>query len=260
MHMGQKNPRHSWGNKCLLIYFSQELRLSHVTQLSHSFTSHHARQGTRKFAGRGKGGESIIKCWVGQSLAILGPGRNTQGAEKPRERSKTDPKHPAQAEPRPPAGAHRCRGGSGTCERKRPCNLLRMRKNIWPWVKIQIVPPVNIPIPTDIGSKMGGKNSPTPNGNVQNGFDHHSHFSVRASPNPKTNLLAGCLWVFASLSSPQPPSPPSPAPLRGGACRPQRGPEVQRGPGGEALRGHLPRATRTPERVMRVMRAEGRHR
>ena len=26
---------------------------------------------------------------------------------------------------------------------------------LWPWVKIQIVPPVNIPIPTKIG-KMGG--------------------------------------------------------------------------------------------------------
>ena len=28
---------------------------------------------------------------------------------------------------------------------------------MWPWVKIQIVPPVNIPIPTKIGSKMGGE-------------------------------------------------------------------------------------------------------
>ena len=27
----------------------------------------------------------------------------------------------------------------------------------WPWVKIQIVPPVNIPIPTKIGSRMGGE-------------------------------------------------------------------------------------------------------
>ena len=32
--------------------------------------------------------------------------------------------------------------------------------SIWPWVKVQIVPPVNIPIPTKIGSKMGG--APTP--------------------------------------------------------------------------------------------------
>ena len=37
-----------------------------------------------------------------------------------------------------------------------------LRWNKWPWVKIQIVPPVNIPIPTKIGSKMGG--APTPNG------------------------------------------------------------------------------------------------
>ena len=28
---------------------------------------------------------------------------------------------------------------------------------IWPWAKIQIVPPVNIPIPTKIGSKLGGE-------------------------------------------------------------------------------------------------------
>ena len=34
---------------------------------------------------------------------------------------------------------------------------------IWPWVKIQIVPPVNIPIPT-IGSKMGCAH--TPNGTI----------------------------------------------------------------------------------------------
>ena len=27
----------------------------------------------------------------------------------------------------------------------------------WPWVKTQIVPPVNIPIPTKLGSKMGGE-------------------------------------------------------------------------------------------------------
>ena len=31
----------------------------------------------------------------------------------------------------------------------------------WPWVKIQIVPSVNIPIPTKIGSKMGGAPTPT---------------------------------------------------------------------------------------------------
>ena len=30
----------------------------------------------------------------------------------------------------------------------------------WPWVKNQIVPPVSIPIPTKIGSKMGGEPNP----------------------------------------------------------------------------------------------------
>ena len=33
--------------------------------------------------------------------------------------------------------------------------------SIWPWVKIQIVPPVNIPIATKRGSKMGGELYPT---------------------------------------------------------------------------------------------------
>ena len=32
----------------------------------------------------------------------------------------------------------------------------------WPWVKIQIAPPVNIPIPTKTGSKMGGEFSYQP--------------------------------------------------------------------------------------------------
>ena len=31
------------------------------------------------------------------------------------------------------------------------------KKEAWPWVKTQIVPPVNIPIPTEMGSKMGGE-------------------------------------------------------------------------------------------------------
>ena len=33
----------------------------------------------------------------------------------------------------------------------------RAYSSIWPWVKIQIVPPVNIPIATKIGFKMGGE-------------------------------------------------------------------------------------------------------
>ena len=36
-------------------------------------------------------------------------------------------------------------------------NLFASKLSIWLWVKIQIVPPVNIPIPTKIGSKMGGE-------------------------------------------------------------------------------------------------------
>ena len=39
----------------------------------------------------------------------------------------------------------------------------------WPWVKSQIVPPVNIPIPT-----MGGEFT-YPQMGSQNGFGHHSH-------------------------------------------------------------------------------------
>ena len=54
---------------------------------------------------------------------------------------------------------------SGLVSRKtegRPRGSCRTNRgfNIWPWVKIQIVPPVNIPISTKIGSKMGG--APTP--------------------------------------------------------------------------------------------------
>ena len=56
---------------------------------------------------------------------------------------------------------------------------------IWPWVKIQIVPPVHIPIPTKIGSKMGA----FPKMGSQNGFDHHSHLS-RSSPSALRLYLA----------------------------------------------------------------------
>ena len=42
----------------------------------------------------------------------------------------------------------------------------------WPWVKTQIVPPVNIQIPTQIGSKMGGAPLPQ-NGTI--GFDPQPH-------------------------------------------------------------------------------------
>ena len=36
------------------------------------------------------------------------------------------------------------------------------------------VPPVNIPIPTKIGSKMGGEFTENPKMESQNGFDHRS--------------------------------------------------------------------------------------
>ena len=41
------------------------------------------------------------------------------------------------------------------------CHAMRLdlgagTQRIWPWVQIQIVPPVNIPIPTRIGSKIDG--------------------------------------------------------------------------------------------------------
>ena len=46
-------------------------------------------------------------------------------------------------------------------------------RHIWPWLKIQIVPPVNIPIPAKTGSKMGGEFIYPKNGPV--GFNNHSH-------------------------------------------------------------------------------------
>ena len=57
----------------------------------------------------------------------------------------------------------------------RPTDRLDAPCNIWPWVKIQIALPVNIPIPTNIGSLKSVANSPNPNKmRSQNGFDHHS--------------------------------------------------------------------------------------
>ena len=47
---------------------------------------------------------------------------------------------------------------------------------VWPWVKIQIVPPVNIPLPTKIGSKMGGEFTYQPECDSI-GFDNHSRIS-----------------------------------------------------------------------------------
>ena len=68
----------------------------------------------------------------------------------------------------------------------------------WPWVKIQIVPQVNIPIPTKIGSEMGGEFTYQPKWDrSQNAFDNHSltkgpkvpgHRQAQTPPGPR---LAG---------------------------------------------------------------------
>ena len=60
---------------------------------------------------------------------------------------------------------------------------LKHSKYVWPWVKIQIVLPVNIPIPPKIGSKRGGEFT-YQNGII--GFDN-SHFP-RAIPNEDMNI------------------------------------------------------------------------
>ena len=43
-----------------------------------------------------------------------------------------------------------------------PTRSLPIAPATWPWVKIQIVPPVNTPIPTKIGSKMGSEFTENP--------------------------------------------------------------------------------------------------
>ena len=58
------------------------------------------------------------------------------------------------------------------CKHKSPCN-------VWPCVKTQIVPPVNIPIRTKIGSKMDG--APIP---------------LVLNPVPLVNIKIGGTWVF----------------------------------------------------------------
>ena len=52
-----------------------------------------------------------------------------------------------------------------------------LSRHIWLWVKSQIVPPVNLPIPTKIGSKMGAAPNP------QNGIPlvlTHGHLNFLA--------------------------------------------------------------------------------
>ena len=78
-----------------------------------------------------------------------------------------------------------------TCKMERPQKVGSFPKRMWrgdgscpPFhfapismtCKIQIVPPANIPIPTKMGSKMGGGfTNPNQNGIPFNGFDHHCH-------------------------------------------------------------------------------------
>ena len=63
------------------------------------------------------------------------------------------------------------------------------------------VPPVNIPIPTKIGSKLGGEFTEHPKMGSQNGFDHHSHFAwelPRMSGRNVTVARESPMFVFSA--------------------------------------------------------------
>ena len=62
-----------------------------------------------------------------------------------------------------------------------------------PWVKTPYIPPVNIPIPTKIGSKMIG--APIPKWDLI-GFDHHSHIARRDVFGSRVSLISGCCCNF----------------------------------------------------------------
>ena len=59
------------------------------------------------------------------------------------------------------------------------------------------VPLVNIPIPTKIGSKMGGEFT-YPKMGSQNGFDNHSHISLCLRPTPFVQRLPGDVCLGAA--------------------------------------------------------------
>ena len=69
----------------------------------------------------------------------------------------------------------------------------------WQWVKIQIVPPVNIPIPTvtRIGSNMAG--APTKM-ESHNGFDHHSRSFARKNVYGHLTRQAPSHWAIGRRS------------------------------------------------------------
>ena len=50
---------------------------------------------------------------------------------------------------------------------------------MWPWVKIQIVPPVNLQIPTKTGSKMGGEFTYQPKWDPKTVLPANSHVSSK---------------------------------------------------------------------------------
>ena len=61
--------------------------------------------------------------------------------------------------------------------------MLFVGKHMWPWVKIQIVPPVNLPIPTKKGSKMGGEFTYPKNG-IPLGFGPRPYMFCCRKPAP----------------------------------------------------------------------------
>ena len=63
----------------------------------------------------------------------------------------------------------------------------RMAVVLWPWVKSQIAPPVNIPIHTKIPTIMGGEFT-SPNMGSQNGFDNHRPFGLGRYPKRNSQL------------------------------------------------------------------------
>ena len=57
----------------------------------------------------------------------------------------------------------------------------RTFQKTWLWVKSPFSPSERDPIPTKIGSKMGGEFT-YPKMGSQNGFDNHSHMNLQVGP------------------------------------------------------------------------------
>ena len=78
----------------------------------------------------------------------------------------------------------------GTQNSKLACRTSRILPGIiWQWVKPPIVPPANIPIPTKIGSNMGGEFTYRPKW-YQNGVDNHAIFREQRPAATKTRSKA----------------------------------------------------------------------